>query len=715
MVRSRTSRRSTSVSRGRSSSSTTWESTVAVRARVVSVVALLVGVSSLAAATVVGVRASSAVNEARSAQQTTLMSASREAATLVVSQVDAVRAAAQQAAHDARVEAVAVAGSAATPAQLAAAREPLAFLAGIHPVQASLVRVRAVGGAEVLRVLDAEMTRQGVRTNELMERSDAGSPWAEKALAGAPGLVFTSPPHGLALLDTDVVTTAVSLGSGDRTVGTLEIETPVSWLTLKAGAPVSSLGQFELLRPEQAQNRLGAEAGATWSGLEDVGATTYAWSRAVFDNRSTDLVGPRLVCGGVPAGGRLRARGRAARRVPAGRARAAGAARHRRGGMGGGPRTAPAAARDGRGEPPAAGPPRRHVGRARPGRCRRPGGDPAGCGVRGRHAARDGRVVRLDARPAARARRAGPGARRRAGPGLRRAAGRRRAAGDRRHRAEQRGHRDDGDHRGARRDSGTDRTDLRAGRPGRDRDAAAHRGGAQCRHLVGRRHGRGGDPGGDHRRAGRRARRDRPGDRAHPRRDRRPGGAYEPARAERRDRGGPGRRARPGASPSSLPRYGGWPSGPAPPPPRSRASSPASGPSPARRCLPARRASARWTGPAASPTRRPQPSTGSPAWSTRPPWRHGRSRSRRSSSARPPTRSSSRWRRSRTPRASTRSAPGRRPRRPRSSPSSRRRCAAPSARSPWTPPPRRRWQTRPTGRPTSSHDAERSPELVPTP
>ena len=279
------------MSRGRSSSSTTWESTVAVRARVVSVVALLVGVSSLAAATVVGVRASSAVNEIRSAQQTTLMSASREAATLVVSQVDAVRAAAQQAAHDARVEAVAVAGAAATPAQLAAAREPLAFVAGIHPVQASLIRVRSAGGAEVLRVLDAEMTRQGVRTNELMERSDAGSPWTEKALAGEPGLVFTSPPHGLALLDTDVVTTAVSLGSGDRTVGTLEIETPVSWLTLKAGAPVSSLGQFELLRPEQAQSRLGAEAGATWSGLEDVGATTYAWSRAVFDNRSTDLVG----------------------------------------------------------------------------------------------------------------------------------------------------------------------------------------------------------------------------------------------------------------------------------------------------------------------------------------------------------------------------------------------------------------------------------------
>ena len=316
------------MSRGRSSNSATWESTVAVRARVVSVVALIVGVSCLAGATVLTVRASSAANEVRSAQQTTLTSASREAATLLVSEVEAVRAAAQQAAHDARIEAVAVAGTGATPAQLAAAREPLAFLAGIHPVQASLIRVRTADGVEVLRVLDAEMTRQGIRSNELDGASAAGSPGAEKALAAAPGLVFTSPPHGLALLNADVVTTAVSLGSGDRTVGTLEIETPVSWLTPQ-GRRLGVLAQ----PVRAAAGRAGASAAGCRGGdLVRAGGRRGPHLRVEPYRLRQPVHRPdrsRLVRGGVPSRGALRALGRAAGRVRAGRGGPAGAARHR--------------------------------------------------------------------------------------------------------------------------------------------------------------------------------------------------------------------------------------------------------------------------------------------------------------------------------------------------------------------------------------------------
>jgi methyl-accepting chemotaxis protein len=266
------------------------DSRVATRARVVAVAALLVAVSSLSLAGVLGQRASSVVHEAQVTQRTQLAAAAREAATLVVDQVDAVRAEAQLVAHDARLDAVAIAGADATPAQQAAARVPMQFLVGVHPVQVSLARIRTADGFEVLRVLDAETTRQGVSATTAMERGDGGSPWVEKALQSTTSQVFTSAPHGLALLDTDVVTTVVPLGP-DRPVGTFEVETPVSWIVQNASTPVTLQGDFQLLRPEQATTLLGDQTSQSWAGMADVGDATYAWNRVTFDDRAASLVG----------------------------------------------------------------------------------------------------------------------------------------------------------------------------------------------------------------------------------------------------------------------------------------------------------------------------------------------------------------------------------------------------------------------------------------
>ena len=100
----------------------------------------------------------------------------------------------------------------------------------------SIARLRGATGREIVRVVDEQTGRTGVSETANLSSGASGSPWVAQALELGAGAALTTDEHASSALLADVVSTAVTVGSGDRAVGVLEVDTPVAWLQQAAQA-----------------------------------------------------------------------------------------------------------------------------------------------------------------------------------------------------------------------------------------------------------------------------------------------------------------------------------------------------------------------------------------------------------------------------------------------------------------------------------------------
>jgi methyl-accepting chemotaxis protein len=256
------------------------------RLRVAVPVLLSLALVMLSLASVLAVRSSSAADEATSQQELQLAAAARQAATAVSREIDVVRLSTLLAARTDTLAEVAAADGKAPAADVAAARLPLETLAELRPGLVSIARLRSASGREIVRVVDEQTGRTGVSETANLSSGASGSPWVAQALELGPAAALTTDEHASSALLADVVSTAVTVGSDDKPVGVLEVDTPVAWLTQAAQA-VSGGAEVGLTPADQmvgGESVAGIDAGAAAYGVTRSGDDAVAWARTSYDS-----------------------------------------------------------------------------------------------------------------------------------------------------------------------------------------------------------------------------------------------------------------------------------------------------------------------------------------------------------------------------------------------------------------------------------------------
>ena len=256
------------------------------RLRVAVPVALSLSLVMLSLASVLAIRSSSAADEATSQQELQLSAAARQAATAVSREIDVVRLSTLLAARTDTLATVAAAEGNAPNAELAAARLPLETLAELRPGLVSIARLRGATGREIVRVVDEQTGRTGVSETANLSSGATGSPWVAQALELGPGAALTTDEHASSALLADVVSTAVTVGSGDRAVGVLEVDTPVAWLQQAAQA-VAGGAEVGMTSADQmvggTSTAAGIDASTAAYGVTRSGDDAVAWARTSYD------------------------------------------------------------------------------------------------------------------------------------------------------------------------------------------------------------------------------------------------------------------------------------------------------------------------------------------------------------------------------------------------------------------------------------------------
>ncbi|MDA8437132.1 MAG: methyl-accepting chemotaxis protein [Actinomycetales bacterium] len=236
----------------------------------------------LSAASVLGVAAQSAADNARSQQEVTLTAAAREAAARASREVDVVRLAALLAGRDPVLAAVVTSGGAPTAAQIAQARRPLEALTALRPGLVAIARLRNAAGREVLRVADASSQAAGVSETTGLSPGATGVPWFAEAMRIGPNQAITSDAHAGVSLPGDVVTTAIAVGPVGAPVGVLEIDSPVA--QLRATASTGIAGTVTFAAPGDAETALGMSVVQADGGLVTNDGVVTAWQRTSYDS-----------------------------------------------------------------------------------------------------------------------------------------------------------------------------------------------------------------------------------------------------------------------------------------------------------------------------------------------------------------------------------------------------------------------------------------------